>query len=154
MTSIEVMTFYFFDLFFFFRVNSTLGGDYMADKIMIENDILYWHNNHTNITYEEAQQISEKLHNLLDNNDLKALIVDNRSASKVWSTDFDKIWIDLMKYIPTRVDKAATICPNIINKLQLNYLSSKAGTQNTIQAFTVEEKKEIDDFLEFEINLK
>lgn len=110
--------------------------------------LLYWKNNKNDISPKEALEISKEIEELITKKDFNTLLVDNRNLNGVWDSKVDKIWIDLMKLIPNYIPKTATICDNIINKLQLNYLSKKSGNLNKIKAFTVEEIDSMSNFLD------
>lgn len=122
----------------------------MESKKLIAKEnlnLLYWKNNKNDISPKEALETSKKIEELITEKNFNTLLVDNRNLNGVWDSKVDKIWIDLMKFIPNYVPKTATICDNIINKLQLNYLSKKSGTLNSIKAFTVEEIDLMSNFL-------
>ncbi|MGM0379183.1 MAG: hypothetical protein ACQEQE_05505 [Bacillota bacterium] len=116
-------------------------------KTYDDRDLIYWKNNDKSITVDQAKEISEKIKNLISKKTYNSLLVDTRNSNGVWNNKVDKIWINLMQYIPTKVEKTATICDNIINKLQLNYLSNKSGNDQNIKAFTNEEKEQLYNFL-------
>lgn len=117
-------------------------------KVFEDEKILYWANNKSNLTTEEAEQLCRELKNIIEHNTLDSIIIDNRELKGVWNTNLDSIWIELMKYLPSKVPKTATLCDNIINKLQLDYLAKKSGTNKDIKAFTLKEKDELKKFLE------
>jgi len=114
-------------------------------EIRVENDIIYWENITGFITEKEAVNVTKEIKGIIETKPIKAMVVDNRKLTGVWTPEVDKVWIDLMSYLPTRVDKTATLCENVINKLQMNYLSKQAGTSENVQAFTEEE--EVREFL-------
>lgn len=117
--------------------------------IITEKDnILYWKNTDSNITYEDAQNISREIHRLVNEKQYKAMIVDNSEMRGVWSPEFDQIWIELMRSIPNQVEKTVTICENFINKLQVDYLSSQTEFADRIRTYTISEKEEMTTFLE------
>ncbi len=94
--------------------------------IELVKDIIYWKNTTGSISENDALGISEQIKAMIETQDVRAVLVDNRKLYGVWAPEVDKIWIDLMSYLPNHVDRTATLCQNHINKLQLNYLSSQA----------------------------
>jgi hypothetical protein len=118
---------------------------------MEKDNVLYWKNFSAEVTEDQAKLISNKIKNMILTHKYDALVVDNGDFKGDWSIDVDFIWIDLMAFVPMHVGKAVTICPDISNKLQLNYLSNQAGTSDIVKAFTNEEKTEIETFLEKKI---
>jgi len=115
--------------------------------IKTREDMIIWKNTTGNISEEEALMVSKEIQNLIKGHTYHAMVVDNRELSGVWTTEVDRVWIELMTTLPTYVDKTVTICQNVINKLQLNYLSKQAGTTNNIRAFVSTEDLEIKAFL-------
>ena len=115
--------------------------------IKTKDDMIIWKNTTGNITEEEALNVSLQITNLIKDHKFHTMIVDNRDLNGVWTTEVDRVWIELMQELPTYVDKTVTICQNVINKLQLNYLSKQAGTDTTIRAFVSNEAIEIKTFL-------
>lgn len=120
----------------------------------IKDDIILWTNQTGSITEKQALEISDKIKDLVTSREFKALVVDNRNLKGIWRPEVDKVWIDLMTFLPSKVEKTATVCENIINKLQLNYLSNQAGTTEKVKAFVESEKDELLTFIdlpEFEL---
>ena len=117
-------------------------------EIRVEDDVLYWENFTGFITEKEALKVSKEIKSIVDTNSIKAMVVDNRQLTGVWTPEVDQVWIELMSYLPQRVSKTATLCQNVINKLQLNYLSRQAGTTDTVKVFIEEEKDDVISFLE------
>lgn len=120
----------------------------------IKDDIILWTNQTGTITEKQALEISDKIKDLVTSREFKALVVDNRNLKGIWRPEVDKVWIDLMTFLPSKVEKTATVCENIINKLQLNYLSNQAGTTEKVKAFVESEKDELLTFIdlpEFEL---
>ncbi len=115
------------------------------------NDIVYWKNTTGAISEHDAQEISDYVKTLVEEKNVRAIFIDNRKLFGVWTPEVDKIWIDLMNYLPKHVDKTVTLCQNHINKLQLNYLSTQAGTKESVQAFTEAERVEMESFLQFKL---
>ena len=112
-----------------------------------KNNYIYWHNTDVTITPEEARELANEIKNLAESGNYTRLIVDNSKLSGVWSTEVDKIWIDLMAYVSQYIPKTATICENIINKLQVNYLSSQTVDPERIKAFTTKEKEAFEKYI-------
>ncbi len=119
--------------------------------VEVIGDIIYWKNTTGSISEQDAIQISDYIKNLVEEKSVRAIFVDNRRLYGVWTPEVDKIWIDLMNYLPEHVNKTVTICQNHINKLQLNYLSTQAGTKESVQAFTESERVEMEHFLQFKL---
>lgn len=116
--------------------------------IRIEEDVLYWENHVDVLTVTEAQIISNEIRNLVEKTPLKGMVVDNRMLGGAWSPEVDRVWIDLMAFLPKHSLKTATVCNSVINKLQFNYLSSQAGTTDSVKAFVDEEREALCSFLQ------
>lgn len=116
--------------------------------LRIEEDVLYWENHTDLLSVKEALQISSEIRHLVEKTPLKGMVVDNRKVAGPWSPEVDRVWIDLMTFLPQHALKTATVCPSVINKLQINYLSSQAGTTDSVKAFVDEEREELCSFLE------
>jgi len=117
-------------------------------EIRIEEDVLYWENHDDRLTATEARTISNEIRHLVERTPLKGMVVDNRRVSGNWPPEMDRVWIDLMAFIPEHALKAATVCPSVIDKLQFNYLSSQAGAADSVRAFVAEEREALCSFLE------
>lgn len=100
-----------------------------------------------NVTGEEAKGIANQIKQLITNEHIDTVLVDNRAIKGSWSPEVDYIWVDLMRFMPIHVKKTATLCQDVVGKLQLNYLSSQAGTTESVRAFTVTEIVEMKKFL-------
>lgn len=118
--------------------------------IRIEENVLYWENHTDLLSVNEARQVSEEIKHLVENTSLKGMVVDNRKLEKDWSPEIDRVWIDLMTFLPQHDLKTATVCPSVINKLQFNYLSSQAGTTDSVKAFVDDEREALCSFLDVE----
>lgn len=119
-------------------------------EIRIEENVLYWENHTDLLSVNEAKQVSDEIRRLVENTALKGMIVDNRKLAGEWSPEVDRVWIDLMAYLPRHDLKTATVCQSVIDKLQFNYLSSQAGTTDSVKAFVDEEREALCSFLEVE----
>lgn len=118
--------------------------------IETKGEFIYWHNRDGAITIEEATALSNQIKNLVESGEYSRLIVDNTEMQGVWSTEVDKIWIDLMKYIVQYIPKTATLCENVINKLQVNYLASQSVSPEKMKAFTISEKEDFENYIKIE----
>lgn len=98
----------------------------------------------------EAKVVSDQIKLLVTSETIDSMLVDNRSVTGTWSPEIDAIWIDLMRFMPIHVKRTATLCKDVIGKIQLNYLSSQAGTIDSVRAFTPTELKELQSFLGLE----
>ena len=131
---------------------------YMLPKgleLRLEKDVLYWENVTGFLTEKEAMNVSKEIKNIVDSKEIKAIVVDNRKLTGVWTPEVDQVFIELMSYLPNRVDRTVTLCQNVINKLQVNYLSKQAGTVENVKAFVEDEQEEVMAFLELpELHLK
>lgn len=116
--------------------------------IETKDEYIYWYNKNGTISVDEAVELSNQIKNLVESGDYTRLIVDNSKMSGVWSSDVDKVWIDLMKYIVQYIPKTATLCENVINKLQVNYLASQSVNPERMKAFTLSEKEEFERFIQ------
>ncbi len=119
-------------------------------EIRIEENVLYWENHTDLLSVNEAKQVSNEIRRLVENTSLKGMIVDNRKLAGEWSPEVDRVWIDLMAFLPRHDLKTATVCQSVIDKLQFNYLSSQAGTTDSVKAFIDEEREALCSFLEVE----
>ncbi len=124
--------------------------DQRGFMIEVIDDVIYWTNTTGDITEKDALSISHQIRSLVELGNIEAVIVDNRRLFGVWSPEVDKVWIDLMAYLPRYVERTATLCQNVINKLQLNYLSAQAGTEDHVQAFTENEEPQMAHFLKLD----
>lgn len=118
--------------------------------IETKGEIIYWHNRDGTITIEEATALSDQIKSLAESGDYSRLVVDNTEMQGVWSTEVDKIWIDLMKYIVQYIPKTATLCENVINKLQVDYLASQSVSPEKMKAFTVAEKEDFENYIKID----
>ncbi len=116
-------------------------------KLKTIDDLIVWINTTGSVTEQEAIEISNQITDMVTKDNYKAVLVDNRNLRGIWRPEVDKVWIELMSFLPTRVEKTATLCENIINKLQLNYLSIQAGTIDTVKAFVESEENELLEFI-------
>ncbi len=119
-------------------------------KLIQENNTLYWTTATANVNSFEAKAISQHIKDLITREEIDRVVVDNRNIEGAWAPEVDAIWIDLMRFMPVHVKKTATLCHDVIGKIQLNYLSSQAGTIEIVKAFTPAEIKEMKKFLEIE----
>jgi len=129
-----------------------LGGDIVSKDIFIETrkNLIYWANNSGKVTKEEAMEISNQIKLLVETGKYDRMIVDNSNLRGVWNSDVDKIWVDLMKYVAIYIPRTATLCENVINKLQVLYLSSQTSTPERLKAFTIFEKEEFQKYINYE----
>lgn len=111
------------------------------------DDLIVWTNTTGTVTEQEARELSQKITDMVSETNYKAMLVDNRKLKGIWQPEVDKVWIELMSFLPTKVEKTATLCENIINKLQLNYLSIQAGTIDSVKAFIETEEGELLEFI-------
>ncbi|MBN2897776.1 MAG: hypothetical protein JXO44_03280 [Clostridia bacterium] len=118
-----------------------------AHFVETKDHYIYWHNTDGSITPDEATALANEIKSLAESGHYTRLIVDNSEMNGVWSNDVDKIWIDLMTYVAQYIPRTATICENIINKLQVNYLSSQTVDPDRMKAFTIKEKEEFEHYI-------
>lgn len=119
-------------------------------KLEHVNRTLYWTTESLNVNRFDAKAVSNQIKELISTEEIDRVVVDNRAIQGAWSPEVDSIWIDLMRFMPVHVKKTATLCHDVIGKIQLNYLSSQAGTTETVKAFTPAELKEMKQFLGLE----
>ncbi|MGB3367987.1 MAG: hypothetical protein WBA54_10890 [Acidaminobacteraceae bacterium] len=112
------------------------------------DDLIVWTNTTGTVTEQEAKELSQKITEMVSGTNYKAMLVDNRKLKGIWKPEVDKVWIELMSFLPTKVEKTATLCENVINKLQLNYLSIQAGTVDSVKAFIESEEVELLEFID------
>lgn len=118
--------------------------------IQTSNHTLLWTTQNGEITLLEAKAISKHIKEIIIDQNIEKVFVDNRAFNTSWSSEIDLIWIDLMRYMPAHVKKTATLCPDVVSKIQLNYLASQAGTSDYVKAFTVKELPELLKFIGLE----
>ena len=116
--------------------------------IETKDEFIYWYNKNGTITIDDAIELANQIKSLVETGDYTRLVVDNSKMTGVWSSDVDKVWIDLMKYIVQYIPKTATLCENVINKLQVNYLASQSVNPERMKAFTLSEKEEFEHFIQ------
>lgn len=119
-------------------------------KLEMKARTLIWTNENGEVSRTEAKNISNHIKQLIKEDQVDTVIVDNRSIQGNWPPEVDFVWIDLMRFMPLHVKKTATLCKDVISKIQLNYLSSQAGTTESVKAFTPSELTELKRFLELE----
>lgn len=117
-------------------------------RLRMEEGVLYWDNHNEVLTPQEARTVSERIQKMVEDQKIRAIIVDNRKLEGSWSPEVDRVWIDLMRFLPQHELKTATLCQSVVYKLQLNYLSSQAGTQDSVKAFVEDEREDLMSFLE------
>lgn len=119
-------------------------------NLMEQDHTLIWRTANALSNSFEAKEISNRIKQLITSEEIERMVVDNRSLVGTWSPEIDAIWIDLMRFMPIHVKRTATLCHDVIGKIQLNYLSSQAGTIESVRAFTPAELKEMQNFLELD----
>lgn len=118
--------------------------------IRTQNHMLLWTTQNTDISLLEAKAISNQLKEIIADQNIEKIFVDNRAFNHAWPSEIDLIWIDLMRSMPHHVKKAATLCTDVVGKLQLNYLATQAGTSDIVRAFTLKELPELLKFIDLE----
>lgn len=118
-----------------------------ALSIQVKDHVIYWTNKSPHLTEREALEVSTRIKSLAITGNYKALIVDNRMLRDPWQPEVDRVWVKLLHFVPTCVEKTVTLCDSVASKTQLNYLSKQAGTENTFKAFAPNEHEAITDFL-------
>lgn len=116
-------------------------------KLHQQNHTLYWTTENNNVNSFDAKAVSNHIKQLIAEQHIETVVVDNRAITGAWSPEVDSIWIDLMRFMPIHVKRTATLCHDVIGKIQLNYLSAQAGTIDSVKAFTPAELKEMKQFL-------
>lgn len=130
-----------------------LGGDMMIPedlKLQLKDKTLIWINENGEVSRTEAKAVSSHIKKMIKDEQVEKVLVDNRSLKGTWPPEVDFVWIDLMRYMPLHVKKTATLCKDVIGKIQLNYLSAQAGTTETVKAFTPQEIAELQKFLDLD----
>lgn len=116
-------------------------------NLMQQDHTLIWRTANALSNSFEAKVVSDQIKQLVTSETIERMLVDNRAVTGTWSPEIDAIWIDLMRFMPIHVKKTATLCKDVIGKIQLNYLSSQAGTIESVRAFTPAELQEMQNFL-------
>lgn len=116
-------------------------------NLMQQDHTLIWRTANALSNSFEAKVVSDQIKELVTSETIERMLVDNRAVTGTWSPEIDAIWIDLMRFMPIHVKKTATLCKDVIGKIQLNYLSSQAGTIESVRAFTPAELQEMQNFL-------
>lgn len=120
-------------------------------KLHMDNKTLIWINENGEVSRTEAKAVSSHIKKVISEEEIDRVLVDNRAVKGTWPPEVDFVWIDLMRYMPLHVKKTATLCKDVISKIQLNYLSAQAGTTETVKAFTPQEVAELQKFLELDV---
>lgn len=118
--------------------------------IQTHNHMLLWTTQNGDISLSEAKAISKHIKEIIVDQSIEKIFVDNRAFYNAWPSEIDLIWIDLMRYMPNHVKKTATLCTDVVGKLQLNYLAAQAGTSDCVKAFTLKELPELLKFIDLE----
>lgn len=115
--------------------------------IVYEDNMLYWTNLNGELSVDEVERVVAYIKSVVEQYPVDALIVDNSSLRYAWSSDIDRIWIDLLKYSSEHIPKTATLCQNIISKVQLDYLAEQSGISDNSKTFTLNERGEFEHFI-------
>ncbi|TVY00375.1 hypothetical protein [Cohnella terricola] len=119
----------------------------------------YWkekevfHIKHTSfrVTMEEANAIAELLKLSVRDEDTKAIVIDNREASGVWTQEVNKIWDDVFVEVKDRKPKKyVTLTNSAIGAMQINRMSRGNGIENMVKAFFNDATGEVEAFIEAE----
>ena len=103
-------------------------------KLEQSDHTLYWTTINASINSFDAKEVSSHIKQIITDQHIETVVVDNRAVTGAWSPEVDTIWIDLMRFMPIHVKRTAALCNDVIGKIQLNYLSSQAGSIDTIKA--------------------
>lgn len=121
--------------------------DMKQSPIQVKDGVVYFYVNESLLTSTGVEALSEALEKLAAQTQPKVMIVDQMSLQHELTPEEDKAWIELYKHFPQYVDKTATICMDIINKLQTNYVLQKEGVSDQVKAFVKADSKEMCNFL-------
>ncbi|HEU4963613.1 MAG TPA: hypothetical protein VFV52_07105 [Bacilli bacterium] len=112
----------------------------VAEKstVQVKGNVMYTKNTSGSVSVQEASAIADEIRRLVEQHNVTKMIVDNRELNGVWNSEVNDVWSDLMTWLVARVDKCATLCKSVVNKMQLDRLSRQAGTQDKVKAFTSE----------------
>lgn len=102
----------------------------------IKDDVFYFKYLEMAATVEEAKEQAAFVKSELSKPGIKKFLNDNSHIKTVAKPEVSEIWGELMEWVASNVDKNATITPNVTLKMQLNRLSKKAGTYESVRAFT------------------
>ncbi|MEO4055327.1 hypothetical protein [Solibacillus sp. CAU 1738] len=106
----------------------------------VQDGAYYYRGNTTDLSIEDAKQISETVKREVSKPTIKYFIVDNRDLNGPYKQDVQDIWTDLMNFVAGQVEKNVVICKDSVTLMQINRLSRNAGTANTVKAF-IDEKE-------------
>lgn len=120
----------------------------LPDTTTVEQreNIVYWKNSDFKISVAEAEEIRDRVSELLKSPGVDGVLVDNEAASGTWPSEVDEVWSDLMAEIAEKGIACATVSPNATNAIHINRLSRDNETEDTIKAFQSDER---DDALVF-----
>ncbi|MFF2912055.1 hypothetical protein [Paenibacillus sp. NPDC057934] len=116
-----------------------------------ENGIFYIKHTSFRVTIEEAYAISELLKASAGDQDTKAIVIDNREASGVWTPEVNKVWDDTTVGISDgKPKKFVTLTNSVTAAMQINRISRRTGNENMSKAFYSDFNDEVKAFINAE----
>lgn len=113
-----------------------------------DKGIFYIKHTSFRVTMEEAYAIGDLLKASVKDLDTKAIVIDNREASGVWTQEVNKIWNDVTAEIRDgRPKKFVTLTNSVLAAMQINRLSRTSGTENMSKAFYSDFNDEVETFI-------
>ncbi|MFC3749556.1 hypothetical protein [Paenibacillus sp. GCM10012306] len=116
-----------------------------------ENGIFHVKHTSFRVTIEEAYAIAELLKASVKDQDTKAIMIDNREASGVWTPEVNKVWDDTTVGISDeRPKKFVTLTNSVTAAMQINRISRRTGNENMSKAFFSDFNDEVKAFIDAE----
>ncbi|MFF2019726.1 hypothetical protein [Paenibacillus sp. NPDC058177] len=116
-----------------------------------EGGIFYIKHASFRVTIEEAYAIAELLKASVKDQDTKAIVIDNREASGVWTPEVNKVWDDTTVGISDEIPKKfITLTNSVTAAMQINRISRRTGNENRSKAFYSEFNEEVKAFINAE----
>jgi hypothetical protein len=116
-----------------------------------EGEIFYIKHTSFRVTVEEAYVIAELLKASATDQDTKAIVIDNREASGVWTPEVNKVWDDTTVGISVgKPKKFVTLTNSVTAAMQINRISRRTGNENMSKAFYSDFNDEVKAFLNAE----
>lgn len=113
----------------------------------VEGSTVRWTNESFSITVTEAEAVADEVRELMTRPGVESVLVDNQAADGTWPQETNEVWDGLMAEMYENGVTSATLCPSLTNKMQVNRLSKKNGTDDLIRAFGPDERDEAREFV-------
>ncbi|ERH11514.1 MAG: hypothetical protein J07HB67_00521 [halophilic archaeon J07HB67] len=115
--------------------------------VELEGSTVRWTNDSFSITVAEAEAVADEVRELMAQPEVESVLVDNQAAEGTWPQETNEVWDELMAEMYEAGVASATLCPSLTNKMQVNRLSKRNGTDDLIRAFGPNERDEAREFV-------